>query len=44
LLGNKKDMEDMRQVPFEEGKLFASKKGIKFIETSAKTGENIEVI
>lgn len=41
--GNKKDLEDLRQVPFEEGQAFASKKGVKFIETSSKTGENVEV-
>lgn len=37
-------MEGQRQVSQDEGQLFATKKGVKFIETSAKTGENIEKI
>lgn len=37
-------MEAQRQISHDEGQLFASKKGVKFIETSAKTGENIEKI
>ena len=31
-----------RKVTFEEGLRFAKEQGIAFIETSAKTGNNIE--
>ena len=42
LVGNKKDCEAERQVPFEMGKAFAESHGfIHFIETSAKTGEGV---
>ena len=42
LVGNKNDLEDMREVSYEEGLEFAKKNGcIGFIETSAKTGENV---
>jgi len=42
LLGNKVDMEDQRQVTFEEGKKFADECGIQFYETSASTGQCVE--
>ena len=42
LLGNKYDKEDKREVSEEEGKDFAFNKGIKFYETSCKTGFNVE--
>lgn len=42
MVGNKNDLEDMRDVSTEEGQEFADKMGcIDFIETSAKTGENV---
>ncbi|MFX1274867.1 MAG: GTP-binding protein [Promethearchaeota archaeon] len=41
LVGNKIDLEDKRQVPTEEGQALAQKLGLTYIETSAKTGENI---
>ncbi|KAL8625722.1 hypothetical protein ACOMHN_043997 [Nucella lapillus] len=42
LCGNKKDMEDQRQVSTEEGEMLVSKEKVfEFYETSAKTGENI---
>ena len=41
LVGNRADLEDKRQVSFEEGKKFADKYGFDFYETSAKTGQNI---
>ena len=44
LVGNKADLEDKRQVSFEEGKKFANKYGLDFYETSAKTGQNINEI
>jgi Ras-related protein Rab-14 len=43
LVGNKKDMEDKREVSVERVEAFKREKGIQFhFETSAKTGENIE--
>jgi len=41
LVGNKKDLADERQVPTDEGKTLAEKFGTPFVETSAKTNENI---
>jgi len=42
LIGNKCDLEHRRQVSTEEGRLFAEKHGLMFLETSAKTAENVE--
>jgi small GTP-binding protein len=44
LVGNKVDLEDKRQVTYEEGSILAEKNGMLFFETSAKTGKNIEEI
>jgi len=44
LIGNKVDLEDKRQVTYEEGSIYAQKNGMLFFETSAKTGKNIEEI
>ena len=44
LVGNKSDLEDERQITTEEGKALADKYGMSFIETSAKTGENVELM
>ena len=41
LIGNKKDLEDQRQVKYEEGKELADKNNLLFLETSAKTAENV---
>lgn len=41
IAGNKLDMENKRQVPLDEIKKFAEERKLKFIETSAKTGHNI---
>ncbi|ANB11020.1 Rab family GTPase YPT1 [Sugiyamaella lignohabitans] len=42
LVGNKSDLEDQRQVPYEEAKQWADSNGIShFLETSAKTGDNV---
>jgi len=41
LVGNKKDLVDERQVPTDEGKALAEKFGTPFVETSAKTNDNI---
>lgn len=42
LVGNKIDLADSRQVSKEEGEALANELGLSYIETSAKTGENIE--
>ena len=42
LCGNKIDLADERKVEREEGKKLAEANGWLFIETSAKTGENVE--
>ena len=43
LVGNKLDLEEKRQVSYEEGMIFKDEFGfIDFFETSAKTGENIK--
>ena len=44
LVGNRVDLEDQRQVPFEVGQALANKYGIDFYEISALTGENVEEI
>lgn len=41
LVGNKSDLEDARQVTIEEGKAKAEELGTGFIETSAKTDNNV---
>ena len=41
IVGNKCDLDDKRQVSYEEGKKFASENGTSFIETSARQKINI---
>ena len=41
LIGNKNDLENERQVSYEEGENFAKENGLLFLETSAKTAHNI---
>ena len=41
LIGNKCDKETEREVTYEEGKEMASKHGMLFLETSAKTSYNV---
>ncbi|XP_031709756.1 ras-related protein Rab-25-like [Anarrhichthys ocellatus] len=43
LVGNKRDLDTLRTVPTEEGKDFAEKRGILFMETSALDSTNVEV-
>jgi len=42
LIGNKSDLDQKRQVSKEEGERFAKENGLIFMETSAKTAENVE--
>lgn len=42
LIGNKSDLESSRQVSKEEGEQFAKEHGLIFMETSAKTADNVE--
>jgi Ras-related protein Rab-1A len=42
LVGNKCDLEEQRQVSYDQGKEFADTYGMKFIETSAKNATNVE--
>jgi len=42
LIGNKVDLEDERQVTFEEASRFAQENDLLYLETSAKTGKNVE--
>ncbi|KAJ8255922.1 hypothetical protein COCON_G00197860 [Conger conger] len=41
LVGNKADLSDTRQVPLQVGYRLAESKGLLFIETSAKSGEQV---
>eukprot|EP00357_Protocruzia_adherens_P037301 CAMPEP_0114987554 /NCGR_PEP_ID=MMETSP0216-20121206/9072_1 /TAXON_ID=223996 /ORGANISM="Protocruzia adherens, Strain Boccale" /LENGTH=215 /DNA_ID=CAMNT_0002350165 /DNA_START=53 /DNA_END=697 /DNA_ORIENTATION=- len=41
LIGNKSDLTEARTVDYEKGKALADGYGIKFIECSAKTSENV---
>mmetsp|Transcript_39858 Transcript_39858/g.100460 ORF Transcript_39858/g.100460 Transcript_39858/m.100460 type:complete len:203 (-) Transcript_39858:113-721(-) len=42
LIGNKSDKEAAREVTAEEGMEFAEKHGLTFMETSAKTADNVD--
>ena len=44
LIGNKIDLENKREVSYEEGKNFAEENDLLFFETSAKEGNNIQEI
>ena len=44
LIGNKNDLNNMREVSYEEGQAFAKSHNMIFLETSAKTGDNISEI
>jgi len=45
LLGGKKDLEDYRAVPKEEGEAFSLEKGLlNFMECSSKRGENVQEV
>jgi len=42
LVGNKKDLDEEREVSYDEGLEFARKNKLIFFETSAKTSENVD--
>lgn len=42
LIGNKSDLEEQRKVPAKEGQALAERYGMKFVETSAKSGARVE--
>ncbi|BGP32221.1 hypothetical protein JCM10296v2_004001 [Rhodotorula toruloides] len=42
IVGNKLDQEDDRQVPYLEASRWAQEHGALYVETSSKTGENVE--
>lgn len=42
LVGNKKDLEECREVTMLEASNFAQENDLIFLETSAKTGDNVE--
>ena len=44
MAGNKRDLDDQRDVSFEEADAFAKENGLQFLETSAKTGESVEEV
>ncbi|KAI9318414.1 ras family-domain-containing protein [Dichotomocladium elegans] len=44
VVGNKKDLESNREVSREEGEQFARDNDLFFMETSAKSGENVEEV
>ncbi len=43
LIGHKADLEEKREVLYEEGEYLAKYKRMKFAETSAVTGANVNV-
>ncbi|VDK67105.1 unnamed protein product [Onchocerca ochengi] len=42
LVGNKMDLQSNREVKYEEGRQLAEAYNIAFIETSAKSGQNVQ--
>lgn len=44
LVGNKCDLSQQRAVSYEEGEGFAKEHGLIFIESSAKTNQNVEEV
>ena len=43
LVANKTDLVESRQISREEGEIIAKKNGMKYFETSALTGENVDI-
>ena len=44
IVGNKKDLDDKRQVTAEEASALAAKLGVPYLETSALTQENVDKV
>ena len=44
LIGNKNDLNNQREVTYEEGETFAKNHKMMFLEVSAKTGNNVNEI
>ena len=44
LVGNKADLEQQRQVTYDQGDAFAKRHGLLFLETSAKTGLHVDEV
>lgn len=44
LVGNKCDLEDKRKVTYAEAKSRADQWGVPYVETSAKTRENVDKV
>lgn len=44
MAGNKADLSNIRVVEYEEAKQYAEENGLLFMETSAKTGMNVNDI
>uniref|UniRef100_A0A5K3F6T6 Ras-related protein Rab-14 n=1 Tax=Mesocestoides corti TaxID=53468 RepID=A0A5K3F6T6_MESCO len=42
MIGNKSDLEEQRDVSYEDGKTLADENGLMFLECSAKSGDNVE--
>ena len=42
LVGNKVDLDEYREVKYDDAKLKAENNGLLYIETSAKNGTNID--
>ena len=42
LVGNKMDMNGQRQVSSEQARIFAESEGMNYVETSARSGRNVE--
>jgi Ras-related protein Rab-14 len=42
IIGNKGDLDGQREVTYDEAKRFAEENDLLFLETSAKTGDNVE--
>lgn len=44
LVGNKTDLADARQISTDEGNILATKLDVPFVETSARTGDNVQLM
>ena len=44
LIGNKKDLDNIREVKLEEAETFAETNNMMYFETSAKDGENVDYL